>query len=166
MRRALAACLMLGASLAGCGRGDTGSALPPLVDADPVQAFYREHEELFRRRQVFRLVEVTVRAPGHELQGFEARVARASDLADVTSWLKGRRLPFYVVATSRASEELPAKLLRQVSTIGARQMVLMPTAEGAVVIQVLGSHAAPLSERQARPLIEGHLRARERLPTP
>lgn len=135
----------------------------PKENRQDIGKFYKENPALFERRRVYRVHELVVAAPQERIETLKAAAGEARNLSDVAGWLKSQDLPFTDLATSRPAEQIPLDILQRVFEMRDGQIAVFPTARGASVIQLLQSGDAPLSERQAAPLIEQFLLNRRRL---
>ena len=136
--------------------------------ADEVRAFYEENPALFAQRRIYKIREVTVAGAYDKadplLSQIRAELASARDLDDVAGWLKWRNLKVSAVTgTTQAAEHLPLGYLPQLSRMKEGEMAVFPSAFGATVVQLVHAQEAPLSEREAAPLIEQFLSGRKRL---
>lgn len=126
-----------------------------------VKAFYRENPALFQQRRIYRLFELAIHAPGLDSAALRARVSRARTLSDVGEWLKSRNVQFTLGGATKAAEEIPMEVLPQLASMQDGQIKVINTAGAILVIHLVQSQNAPLSEGQAIPLIERFLRAPE-----
>ncbi|MGQ0523005.1 MAG: EpsD family peptidyl-prolyl cis-trans isomerase [Betaproteobacteria bacterium] len=135
----------------------------PVVTPQEVQDFYRENPALFAERRVFVLQELTARLSAQESAALDAQLRTAGGMKEVARWLRARAIPYQVTVSTRAAEQLPVAMLGRLSSSKSRQIVAFVSDESVSVIEVLQSHAAPLTEEQAAPLIERHLAGGKRL---
>jgi len=78
-------------------------------------------------------------------------------------WLDSRKLPFVAAASARAAEQIPMNVLRRLFEMQDGQITVFPTPHGASVVRLEQTAEAPLSEKQAEPLIARYLLNRKRL---
>jgi EpsD family peptidyl-prolyl cis-trans isomerase len=136
--------------------------------AEDVRAFYAENPALFAQRRIYKLREITVAADAGKLELLRAEIMSARDLDEVAGWLRWRNLKVSPVSgTTQAAEQLPLGYLPQLSRMKEGEMAVFPAgaggAPGAVVVQLVHAQEAPLSEREAAPVIEQFLSGRKRL---
>jgi EpsD family peptidyl-prolyl cis-trans isomerase len=134
----------------------------PKERPEEIKEFYRQNPALFERRRVYRFHELAVVAPQEKLEALNAEAARAKNLNDVAGWLKSQKLSFNVATSTKPSEQVPLEILPRVSQMKDGQIDVFPTSHGASVVQLLQSQEAPLSEKQATPIIEQILASRKR----
>src|SRR4051812_3754412 len=141
--------------------------------ADEVSAFYAENPALFAQRRVYRVRELAVGVPPDRVEMVRSEAATARDLEELAGWLKWRGFkvaaPAYV---GGPAEQLPLAWLPQLARMREGELAVVSTnstrgAPGAMpeasVIQLLGAQDAPLSERDAAPVIEQFIAGRKRL---
>jgi EpsD family peptidyl-prolyl cis-trans isomerase len=130
-------------------------------DPDKVKAFYRDNPALFRERRIYRLFELVINAPGLDAASLHAKASRAKTLSEIGEWLKSRRIEFTLGAATKAAEEIPMELLPRLASMRDGQIEVINTANAVLVIHLVQSQSAPLTEGQAIPLIEKFLLAPE-----
>jgi EpsD family peptidyl-prolyl cis-trans isomerase len=130
-------------------------------DPHKIKAFYRENPALFRERRIYRLFELAINAPGLDAASLHAKVSSARTLSEVGAWLKSQNIEFTLGAATKAAEEIPMELLPRLASMQDGQIKVIHTASAILVIHLVQSRNAPLSENQAIPLIEQFLRAPE-----
>ncbi|TMG79619.1 MAG: peptidyl-prolyl cis-trans isomerase, EpsD family [Betaproteobacteria bacterium] len=135
----------------------------PKERPEEVKEFYRRNPVLFERRRMYRFQELAVAAPQGKLDALKAEAAVAKNLNDVAGWLKSQKLSFNVATSTKPSEQVPLEILPQVSDMKDGQIAVFPTPHGASVLQLMQSQEAPLSEKQATPIIEQFLANRKRI---
>ena len=131
--------------------------------AEEIRDFYRSNPALFGERRIYRVQELSVVMSPERTGDLEAKVAKAGNLLDVVRWLEAQQLPFHIVSATRAAEHVPLDLLPRLAKMKDGQVTVFPASQGASVVQRMQSRAAPLTEHQARPLIEQFLSNRKRL---
>ena len=140
---------------------------------EEVSAFYAENPSLFAQRRIYRLRELAVGVPADRLEMVRSEAATAHDLDELAGWLKWRGFrtgaPTFM---SGPAEQLPLAWLPQLARMREGEIAVLGTAgtnaaaaagPGAVAIQLIGAQDAPLSERDAAPVIEQFIAGRKRL---
>ena len=140
----------------------TVSAAAP-ASPQEISKFYAQNPALFEQRRLYRLLELAVAVAPEQLGELQDAVAGAKNLDAVVRWLESRKLPFELVIQNRASEQIPANVLRRLVEMHGGQIAVFPTPGGASVVRLENSTLAPLSEKQARPAIARYLLNRKRL---
>ena len=130
---------------------------------EEIRAFYAENEALFAQRRIYHLQELAVSAPAEMVDVLRAEAAAAKNLDDVAAWLSSRNAKFTAVRLTQPAEQLPLRYLPQLARMGPGDIAVFASPPGAAVVQLVHAEDAPLSEQQARPLIEQFLAGRKRL---
>jgi len=136
---------------------------PAAVSREQVHEFYDQNPALFAGRRVYRTRELAVSAPAEMIDLLRAESARAAGLDEVAEWLRLRQAPFSTTAQTQPAEEWPLAWLPQLARMKAGEIAVFRTPLGASVVQLVHAEEAPLSEREAGPLIEQFLAGRARL---
>jgi EpsD family peptidyl-prolyl cis-trans isomerase len=126
-----------------------------------VQSFYEENRNLFEKRHIYRVIEITVATPPKRALELKGRVARAQDLYQVVAWLRAEGLPYNLGVAAKASEQLAPGLLSRLDSMREGEIVIAETSGGFSILQLLQSDPAPLTREAAAPMIEQVLRARK-----
>jgi len=140
------------------------------ASGDQIKDFYAQHPELFRERRVYRFAQMAIAAPADKQQSVRTKLEELDKLADkqkilpqFADWLKGHDLQFRVVQSTQAAEQLPLEALPRYQQMKVGDLMFVPGAQGVVVSQLIASQTQPLSEEQAKPVIEQFLQNRERV---
>lgn len=143
--------------------------VPGGVSSEEVHAFYASNAPLFAERRIYRLRELVVSAPAELVDALRSESARAGSLEDIAAWLRMRDARFDTVALAQPAEDLPLAYVPRLARMKDGEIAVFARpaysgfAGGASVIQLEHAEDAPLSEREAAPLIERFLAARRRL---
>lgn len=137
-----------------------GSAAEP-ADAD-VSAYYDAHPELFAKRKVYRLQEVSIQAPEDKQDEIRTQLSASRSLNDFVAWLKSQEIPAKTAQGVKPAEELPMDLLPRMSEMPDGQAMVMKTPDGLLVIVLADSQLQPLPIEQARPAIARMLQKQSR----
>ena len=130
---------------------------------EEVRAFYAENPALFGERRVYRLRELAVSGRPELVEALRAESLAARDLDEVAAWLRQRNAPFRAGSVVQPAEQLPLSHLPRLARMKPGELAVLDTPEGASVVQLLDVQEAPLSEREAAPMIETFLSGRKRL---
>ena len=130
---------------------------------ESVRTFYNENPALFERRRIYECRELQASVPEAQRDALKAEIAKGRNLDDLEGWFKSQNLAFDSVTSSRAAEQISLDILPRVSAMKDGQIALFETPTKVSVIHLVHSQDAPLSEQQARPIIEQFLTSRKRL---
>lgn len=139
----------------------TARAARPLP-AD-VAKFYALHPELFAERKIYRLQELAIASrPDLTTMRVEEALKGAKSLNEVIDWLKREQITFDANSTVKAAEQLPMEIVPRLTGLKQGQALLVPAQQGYLIVQLAAAELQPLTEDQARPLIEQYLANRTR----
>jgi EpsD family peptidyl-prolyl cis-trans isomerase len=117
-----------------------GAARPT---ADEIRKYYADKPALFAERRIYNLQEILVEARSDQLDTLRERLAAARNAV--------------VSQAVRTAEQLPLQSLDTLARMQDGQAALLPAASGAQIVVLLGSRLQPVTEEQARPMIEQFL---------
>lgn len=140
----------------------TTAALPKSTPEE-VRAFYADNPALFAERRIYRLRELAVPGAAEMLPVLRTEAARAAELDEVAAWLRWRNARFSMFTVTQPAEQLPLSQLPQLARMKDGEIAVFATPEGASVVQLVHAEEAPLSQRQAAPVIEQFLAGRRRM---
>jgi EpsD family peptidyl-prolyl cis-trans isomerase len=127
------------------------------ADRTEVSAFYKENPELFSRRRLYALQELSIIAPAERRAEIRSVIEKSAGLEAVTAWLRRENISFTPSGGVKPAEELPMEALRQLSAMRDGQTGIMETPNGLLAVHLSGSREQPLDEAAATPMIERFL---------
>ena len=125
--------------------------------ADEIRKYYADKPALFGERRIYNLQEILIEARGDQLDALRERLASVRNVGEFAEFLKANDYRFAVNQAVRAAEQLPLQSLDTLARMQDGQATLVPAASGAQVVVLLGSRLQPVTEEQARPMIEQFL---------
>ncbi len=131
-----------------------GAARPT---ADEIRKYYADKPALFAERRIYNLQEILVEARSDQLDTLRERLAAARNAGEFAEYLKANDYRFVVSQAVRTAEQLPLQSLDTLARMQDGQAALLPAASGAQIVVLLGSRLQPVTEEQARPMIEQFL---------
>ncbi|MFP5418913.1 MAG: EpsD family peptidyl-prolyl cis-trans isomerase [Gammaproteobacteria bacterium] len=137
-------------------------AAPPDVE---VSDYYNQHPELFSNRKVYRLQEISIKAPKDKHDAIRAQMGASRTLNDFGAWLKTQNLPAKAAQGVKPAEQLPLALLPQLAKMSDGQAMVVNAPDGLLVIALAGSRPQPVTLEQARPAITRLLQTQARQKT-
>ena len=127
------------------------------VPAEPTAAevsdYFDKHPELFAKRKIYRLQEVTIKAPKEKQDAIRAQLGASKTLDDFAAWLKAENLPVKVAQGVKPAEQLPQAMLPQLAKMPDGQAMVMNAPDGLVVVVLADSQMQPVTLEQAKPAI-------------
>ena len=134
------------------------AATQPEPTEQEARSFYAEHPELFARRRVYDLEEISVAPAANIAAALQKEVQEGRSMQDIASWLKLQHVKFNVNRGVRAAEQLPLEWLRQLQAMNEGDIQLLGMPGKLHVIRIVASRAAPIDEAAATPRIQQFLR--------
>lgn len=133
----------------------TANQTPP---SDPeIADYYAKNPALFAERRIYRLQEINVQVTPANVELVKAQLQQTKNLGDFINWLKAQNIPARAGQSTKSAEQLPLELLPKLHGMKDGQAMTF-AAPGALNILVMaGSQAQPLTQEQAKPMIERYL---------
>jgi EpsD family peptidyl-prolyl cis-trans isomerase len=119
-----------------------------------INDFYSKHPELFEKRRVYRLQEISVQASQDRLAEIEVGVKATKNVTQIIDWLKAKDLRFSVSGNVRSAEQLPLELLPRLNQMKDGEILLVPNQGGVNIVLLAASQEQPISKEKAIPIIE------------
>lgn len=118
-----------------------------------VTAYYDTHPELFAKRKVYRLQEISIKAPQEKREAIRAQLAASKTLNDFAAWLKAENLPVKAAQGVKPAEQLPKAMLPKLAAMPNGQAMVVNAPDGLLVIVLADSQMQPATLEQAKPAI-------------
>lgn len=118
-----------------------------------VSDYFNKHPELFSNRKVYRLQEISIKAPKDKHDAIRAQMGASKTLNDFGAWLKAEKLPAKAAQGVKPAEQLPLEILPKLAQMFDGQAMVVNSPDGLLVIVVAGSQAQPVTLEQAKPAI-------------
>lgn len=129
----------------------------PKPTAEEVKKYFDEKPALFRERRIYSIQELAIEAKPDQVALLREKLAAAKTINEFIEYLKGNDYRFAANQAVRAAEQLPLPALETMARMKDGQATMMPTQAGIQVVVLAGSRSQPVTEEQARPLIEQYL---------
>ena len=133
------------------------AAAQPKATDEEVKRYYDEHPDLFAKRRVYNIQELTIAKTGAPLDELKTLVSSGKPMEEIAGWLKSKNIPARGNAGARAAEQLPLELLPKLAQMKDGQTALIDGPQQAFVMRVLASQSAPVDEAAAKPRIQQFL---------
>jgi EpsD family peptidyl-prolyl cis-trans isomerase len=137
-----------------------GAPVEP-TDAE-VTAYFNAHPELFTQRKIYRLQEISIKAPKDKQDAIRTQLAASKTLNDFGTWLKAEKFEVKAAQGVKPAEQLPQELLPKLAAMPDGQAMIVNTPDGVLVIVLAGSQAQPVTLEQAKPAISHLLQGQAR----
>ena len=129
----------------------------PGTPAEPsdaeVSTYFDNHPELFAKRKIYRLQELSIKAPADKHDAIRAQLGTSKNLNDFAAWLKAENLPVKAAQGVKPAEQLPLQLLPQLAKMPDGQAMVVNAPDGLMVIVLADSQVQPVTLEQAKPAI-------------
>lgn len=122
------------------------------TDAE-VSDYFNKHPELFTKRKIYRLQELSIKAPKEKQETIRKQLADSKTLGDFAAWLKDEKYPVQASQGVKPAEQLPQALLPKLAEMPDGQAMVVNTPEGLLVILLADSQVQPVTLEQAKPAI-------------
>ena len=137
-----------------------GTPVEP-TDAD-VSAYFDQHPDLFAKRKIYRLQEISIKAPQDKHETIRAQLAASKTLNDFAAWLKAENFSAKAAQGVKTAEQLPMELLPKLAQMPDGQAIVVNAPEGLLVIVLADSQMQPVTLEQAKPAIVRLLQTQSR----
>src|SRR5574340_198672 len=127
-----------------------------------VTDYFNKHPELFAKRKIYRLQELSIKAPTDKHDVIRTQLGASKTLNDFAAWLKSENYETKVAQGVKAAEQLPLQILPQLAQMPNGQAMVANAPEGLTVIVVADSQVQPVTLEQAKPAIQCLLQAEAR----
>lgn len=118
-----------------------------------VTEYFNQHPELFSKRKIYRLQEISINAPKEKHEAIRAQLRTSKSLDDFAQWLKAENLPVKASQGVKPAEQLPTGMLPQLAKMPDGQAMMVNTPDGLMVIVLADSQTQPVTLEQAKPAI-------------
>lgn len=127
-----------------------------------VSNYFDQHPELFAKRKIYRLQEISIKAPKDKHDAIRAQLGASKTLSDFGAWLKAENLPVKAAQGVKTAEQLPLAMLPQLAKMPDGQAMVVNAPDGLMVVVLAGSQAQPVTLEQAKPSIARLLQTQAR----
>ena len=118
-----------------------------------VSAYFDQHPELFAQRKIYRLQEISIKAPEDKRDTIRAQLEASKTLKDFAEWLKAEKYEVKASQGVKPAEQLPQVMLPQLAKMPDGQAMVVNTPDGLLVIVLADSQTQPVTLEQAKPAI-------------
>lgn len=122
------------------------------TDAE-VSDYFNKHPELFTKRKIYRLQELSIKAPKEKQETIRKQLTDSKTLGDFVAWLKDEKYPVQASQGVKPAEQLPQAILPKLAEMPDGQAMIVNTPEGLLVIVLADSQVQPVTLEQAKPAI-------------
>ncbi|MBT9568606.1 MAG: peptidyl-prolyl cis-trans isomerase, EpsD family [Thiobacillus sp.] len=127
-----------------------------------VSEYYDQHPELFAKRKIYRLQELSIKAGPDKQEAIRTQLAASKTLNDFAEWLKRENLPVKAGEGVKSAEQLPLDLLPKLAQMPDGQALVVNSPDGVLVVVLADSQLQPATLEQAKPAIARMLQTQTR----
>ncbi len=129
----------------------------PKPTPEEIKKYYDEKPALFKERRIYSLQEMMIEAKPEQVPELRERLGAAKNINEFVEFLKSKDFRFAANQAVRAAEQLPLASLDGFARMKDGQAMMVPQPAGVQVVLLAGSRSQPVTEEQARPVIEAYL---------
>jgi EpsD family peptidyl-prolyl cis-trans isomerase len=118
-----------------------------------VTDYFNQNPELFSKRKVYRLQEISIKAPQDKHDAIRAQLGASKTLNDFAEWLKIEKYEAKASQGVKPAEQLPLAMLPQLAKMPDGQAMVVNAPDGLLVIVLADSQVQPVTLEQAKPAI-------------
>lgn len=122
------------------------------TDAE-ISDYFNKHPELFSKRKIYRLQEISIKAPAEKQDAIRKQLDASKTLDDFAAWLKSEKYPIQASQGVKPAEQLPQALLPKLAEMPDGQAMIVNIPDGMLVIVLADSQLQPVTLEQAKPAI-------------
>ena len=140
------------------------AAALPKVTPEEAKKYFTDNPQLFSQRRIFNVQEIVVPASAGMAGQLREFVTAGKPMEEVAAILKSKDIKFGGGAATRAAEQIPLELLKQLHVTKDGQSIVIGAPQTVTLLRVVSSQVAPINEAAALPRIEqfmGNQRASE-----
>lgn len=119
--------------------------------------YYAKNPALFAERRIYRLQEINVKVTPANVESVKAQLQQTKNLGDFINWLKAQNIPARAGQSTKTAEQLPLELLPRLHQLKDGQAMTFAVPGALNILVVAGSQTQPLTQEQAKPVIERYL---------
>lgn len=141
-----------------CSPGPGPAPKTGLVTASEVSAFYERNPALFAARKVYDWRQITTDVAPDRFDS----LGEPASMEQVEAFLGEHGITFRADRSTRPAEDVPLALLPRLAAMQRGEIAILASRRGVLVVQLVEATDAPVSQREAAPLIERFLAGRKR----
>lgn len=119
--------------------------------------YFAKNPALFAERRIYRLQEINVQVTPENVDRVKDELQKAKNLGDFIAWLKAENIPARAGQSTKTAEQLPLEILPRLHVMKDGQAMTFAAPGALNILVVAGSQTQPLTQEQAKPMIERYL---------
>ena len=134
------------------------TARQPQPSQGEIDTYYRVHPELFARRKVYNIQEITIAAKEGVAGALREKAVTARSIQEIGDWLKERGVRFGEKRAVRAAEQIPLDVLPKLAAMKEGEIRVLEDGDGRLeIVHVIATKLAPVDEATATSRIQQFL---------
>lgn len=134
----------------------------PKPTVSEINDYRNKHADIFANRKVYVMEQVVFTENASLSNELEALSDTAKTIDEVTKWLTEHQMQYAQAKEARAAESLPPELLSKISKMAIGEIIFFKTNQRIMVSKMTDIVNKPISEADAKPIIERILLAQKR----
>lgn len=122
------------------------------TDAE-VSGYFDQNPDLFAKRKIYRLQEISIKAPQDKHDAIRTQLGASKTLNDFGAWLKAENYEVKATQGVKPAEQLPQAMLPQLAKMPDGQAMVVNVPDGLLVIVLADSQTQPVTLEQAKSAI-------------
>jgi peptidyl-prolyl cis-trans isomerase C len=137
------------------------SSAPKPTDSE-INDYRNKHPEIFADRKVYVMEQLVFTENASLTNELEALSDTAKTIDEVTKWLTEHQIQYAQATETHAAESIPQELLSKISKMAIGEIIFFKTNQRIMVSKMTDIVNKPISEADAKPIIERILLAEKR----
>ncbi len=121
-----------------------------------MELFYNEHPELFSKRRVYHLQQLSFE-PGVDKDAIIEQLAKVKDFAEFTRWTQSQEINAQAKTIVQGAERLSKRVLDKIKDLSAGSGALIEVGDRSAAVWVVAAREVAFDKEQAKPFIQKHL---------
>lgn len=124
---------------------------------EEIKRYYDEHPDLFAKRRIYAMQELTIAKNAGSLDGLKEFIAGGKSMDDIAGWLKNKGIAARASQGQRPAEQMPLELLPKIAQMKDGQTAMIDGPQAVMVLHLAASKNSPVDEAAAKPRIQQFL---------
>jgi EpsD family peptidyl-prolyl cis-trans isomerase len=135
---------------------DQAASALPKPSAEEVSKYYSQHPELFSERRIYQLQQISVPVSAMSIAQLRD-MANGKTMMQIADILRQQKVQFGADSAVRPAEQIPLETLPRINQMKDGETTVLPSGQVSVILHLLASQPAPVSQDQAVQQIQRYL---------
>jgi len=126
------------------------------INDSEFKKYYNEHVELFSKRRIYNLQDISTQSNVETIELLKADVAAQKSMADIAENLKAKGIKFSSGSFTRPAEQLPLDILPKMQVLKGGDMFVWQSGDIAHAIRLTSIEESPVGLIEATPMIKNY----------